>query len=175
VGTNIENRGQRTIQWGEKARVGCTRTERYGNRRMMNQRILAAKKRYYSCYVLLDFSKVRLRRVTTVQGFRHFIRWVTAESFCGGPRGTIDQSAFPFCLDTTETKNGIRGAKRRCDLNTKQFSITICGSKNIYRPSPVRLTMSSFSLNFSLAFSFLILLHLLRRLYPFLEFLLCSA
>jgi len=144
---------QRTIQWGKKARVarGCTRTEWYGNRQGMKQRVLAAKKRYYSCYVLLGFSKVRLRWVTMVQGFRHFIRWVTAESFCGGPRGTIDQSAFPFCLNTTEAKNGIRGAKRRCDLNTKQFSVTICCSKYIDRPSyPARLTMSFFSLNFSL-------------------------
>lgn len=52
-----------------------------------------------------------------------FIHRVTAESFCGGPRGTIDQSAFPFSgLDATEAKN--EGAKRRCELNTKQFSVT---------------------------------------------------
>lgn len=71
-----------------------------------------------------------------MQGFRHFIRRVTAESFCGGPRGTIDQSAFPFCLNTTEAKNGIRGAKRRRGLNIKQFSVTICGLKYISRPPP---------------------------------------
>jgi len=131
-----ETEGQRTIQWGKKARVDCTRTEWYGNRQGMNQRVLATKKRYYSCYVLLGFSKVRLRWVTTVQGFRHFIRWVTAESFCGGPRGTIDQSAFPFCLNTTEAKNGIRGGEKTLRLEYQAvFGYNL--RLEVYRPSLV--------------------------------------
>lgn len=112
-----------------------------------------------------------------MQGFRHFIRRVTAESFCGGPQGTIDQSAFPFCLNTTEAKNGIRGAKRRCDLNTKQFSVTICGLKYIdCPPCPTRLSLFSclpfLSVPLSCFFSLDPSCISWRRLYSFLEFLL---